>query len=322
MKKQPVPLFVLGSGRSGTTITATLLNRLDRVHIAKETGYIGQCLPLLRKIHEDGCLQQLVENVNSWLATEQWEQRATVDGYRRFCDQHEVSGAAAFIHYIWQLESSTPWNELEYIGDNTPLYVMSIPGILELLPDVRFIHIVRDPRDVVCSVVKMRFGAEDPIAAALEWHTTIGCWLMSERMIEPSHRTECRYEDLCGSPADALGKLAAFLGRSPDEATAAVQAHLQDATRDLAAHTKVASLSHHCRLSEPLSAHRVGRFRNELTAEQIERIEEIVQYGMLAYGYQLAEWRTSPLMKGDRFAMLRILLRDIALKCSKRLRLR
>jgi len=322
MSKPPIPVFVVGNARSGTTITATLLNRLERVHISKETGYIGASLPLLRRIHEDGCLQQLLKDVNSWLATEQWEQRATVDGYRRFCSQHEVNGAAAFLHYVWQLESSTPWDELEYIGDNTPLYVMSIPGILELLPDARFIHVVRDPRDVVCSIVKMRFGPEDSVVAALEWHTTIGCWLMSERLVAPSQKTECRYEDLCEAPEETLGNLAAFLRRSSDEAIAAAVAHRLDASNDRATRTKVASLPHHRRLIEPLSSRRVGRFRSELTAEQIERIEEIVQYGMLAYGYRLSEWRTSPLLKADRISMLRVLLREIALKGMKWLRLR
>lgn len=95
-----------------------------------------------------------------------------------------------------------PWHELSFIGDNTPLYVLAIPAIQDLMPNARFIHMVRDPRDVVCSVLKMRFGADDVVVAAMEWHLTLGCWLMAERIVSADRRMECRYEDLCTARAN------------------------------------------------------------------------------------------------------------------------
>ena len=321
MKRQPTPLFILGSGRSGTTITASLLNRMPGIHIAKETGYIGQNIALLRNIETPSSLQRLISEVNSWLTVEQWQARADLSDFQSFCLTHGIAGASAFIHYVWQLESSTSWDQLEYIGDNTPLYVTCIPAILELMPNARFIHMVRDPRDVVCSIVKMRFGADDPVLAAMEWHATIGCWLMAERMIDSSRRIECHYESLCGDPAMTMQRIAGFLGRGEHEAHKAVALHAAN-SRELPSFGNVAGLPHHARLLEPLNSQRVGRYLRELTKPQIERIEEILQYGLFAYGYQISEWRAGPMSKEDRLQLTLATIRDIMKRVLRRVSLR
>ncbi len=321
MKKQPVPLFVLGSGRSGTTITASLLNRLPRIHVAKETGFIGQNIDLLRDIQNLKSRSRLIEVVNSWLSIEQWETRASSEGFEKFCDQFDVGGPVAFLHYVWQLESSLPWDQLEYIGDNTPLYVTSIPAILDLFPNAKFIHVVRDPRDVVCSVTRMRFGADDLVSAALEWHQTIGCWMMAERMIASENRIECLYERLCVDAQSAMRELATFLGRLESEADQALAEHLNAASEG-ALFNKVSGLSHHSRLNAPLSPQQIGRYRTELTDEQIIRIEEILQYGMRAYGYQPGKWHIGPFVTENRMAILRAGIRDFLKRCRRRMGMR
>jgi hypothetical protein len=311
MSEMPIPVFILGSGRSGTTITAALLNHLPGVHISKESGFLGQHLELLEVVDEPAPRSRLLDVTNSWLTQNGWEQRATETGFREFCDRYRLSGPAAYLHYVWQLESPVPWHELRFIGDNTPLYVMAIPAIQRLLPDARFIHMVRDPRDVVCSIVKMRFGAYDVVMAALEWHVYLGCWLMAERGLPAHQRFECRYEDLCTSPDVTFTRLAAFVGCSGEAAAAALAQHARGGAGALSGFERVATQQHHTRLSEPLSAQRVGRYRQELTAKQVRQIEEIAQYGMLAYGYEPTRWQMHPLMLEHRFQLLKAMVSDM-----------
>jgi hypothetical protein len=315
---QPTPVFIVGSGRSGTTITASLLNRLPGVHIAKETGFIGQNFDLLQRTDHPESLNRLVDVVNSWLTSEQWEQRATAEGFHNFCSRWSLKGGAAFVHYVWQLESKQSWGELQFIGDNTPLYVTCIPMLQQLFPNARFIHLVRDPRDVVCSIAKMRFGAADHMAAAMDWNLMIGCWLMAERTIAESSRVECRYEDLCISPEDTLAKLAAFLGRDRSESDA-ILTSFADAKQTPSMFEKVATLSHHARIAEPLNGSRVARYKAELTTAQIQQLECILQNGMRAFGYEFTDWQVSPLMKNDHLFILRAMLRDALKRCWQRI---
>ena len=318
MNHSPVPIFILGSGRSGTTVTASLMNRLPGVHIAKETGFIGQSVELLRDIANSDSRQQLIEVVNSWLIVEKWSGRASEQGFAAFCQQHQLSGASAFIHYVWQIDSPIPWKQLSFIGDNTPLYVLSIPWLLELFPDAKFMHVVRDPRDVICSVISMRFGADDPIVAAMEWQHALGCWLMAERMLAPANRIEIRYEDLCLSSASTLRKLVDWLG--PEMMMPDLENVLNvDQAAGRGTFQSVADLPHHQRLQEPLNGGRVGRFRTELTANEIARIEAILQNGMLACGYQPSTWQVSPYAAEDRVSQARAMIRDLLKRGIRRL---
>lgn len=310
MSNSPVPIFILGSGRSGTTVTASLMNRLPGVHIAKETGFIGQSVELLRDIANLDSRRKLIDVVNSWLVVEKWSGRASEQGFQDFCEQHQVSGASAFIHYVWQIDSPIPWSQLSFIGDNTPLYVLSIPWLLELFPDAKFVHVVRDPRDVVCSVMSMRFGADDPIVAAMEWQHALGCWLMAERMVSPANRIEIRYEDLCVSSISTLRKLAEWLG--PEMLRPDLDNVLSlDGVIGRSTFQSVAELPHHQRLQEPLNAGRIGRYRSELTASDIARIEAVLQNGMLACGYQPSTWQVSPYATEDRVSQARAMIRDL-----------
>ena len=318
MSNSPVPIFILGSGRSGTTVTASLMNRLPGVHIAKETGFIGQSVDLLRNIENTTSRLQLMEVVNSWLVVEKWSGRASEQGFADFCQQHQLHGASAFIHYIWQIDSTTPWEQLSFIGDNTPLYVLSIPWLLELFPDAKFVHVVRDPRDVVCSVMSMRFGADDPIVAAMEWQHALGCWLMAERMVSPANRIEIRYEDLCMSSTSTLRKLTEWL--SPEMQRLDLENVLSvDGAPGRGTFQNVAEMPHHQRLQEPLNAGRIGRYRTELTANDIARIEAVLQNGMLACGYQPSTWQVSPYATEDRVSQARAMIRDLLKRGIRRL---
>lgn len=93
MSQHPIPVFILGSGRSGTTITASLLNHLPGVQIAKETGYIGQNLALLQDIANPHALSRLIREVNSWLEKERWEHTVSVQGFRDFCQHYQFFGS-------------------------------------------------------------------------------------------------------------------------------------------------------------------------------------------------------------------------------------
>lgn len=85
-----------------------------------------------------------------------------------------------------------------------------------LWPNAKFIHLVRDPRDVAPSVIQMGW-------AATSWHA-IQLWLESEDEVEdlesvvpPETLMRIRYEDLVRSPERELGRICAFLGLMYDE---------------------------------------------------------------------------------------------------------
>jgi hypothetical protein len=320
MSQHPVPVFILGSARSGTTVTASLLSQLPGVQIVKETGFVAQHVAQLQDIANPASLRRVIDAANSWLKPGQVDKRASLEGFSRFCALNDIHGGGAFLHYVWQLNSPKPWRELSFIGDNTPLYVMAIPQIQSLMPNARFIHMVRDPRDVVASILTMRFGADDAAVAALEWHVYVGCWMMAERLVAAERRIECRYEDLCTTPAATFGRLARFLECTEADAAEALARHVGTGSQFATGFEEVAAEPHHTRITEPLSSDRIGRYKSELTDAQIRSIEEIAQCGMLAYHYEPSRWHIHPLLHENRISLLRSMVKDVGRRSLKRLR--
>lgn len=64
----------------------------------------------------------------------------------------------------------------------------------------------------------------------------------------------------------------------------------------------------------------MGRYKSELTAAQIQAIEEIAQHGMLASGYEPTGWHEHPLIRENRIRLLKSVIKDLANRSLKRLR--
>jgi hypothetical protein len=112
--------------------------------------------------------------------------------------------------------------EKPFAGDKTPGYVRRIEQIHELWPRARFVHIVRDPRDVCLSMLEWRSGertagqfgtwAIDPvISTALYWRYSLAAGREAGESLGPDLYREVRYEDQVSSPECELERICKFL---------------------------------------------------------------------------------------------------------------
>jgi hypothetical protein len=97
----------------------------------------------------------------------------------------------------------------------------------ELFPDARFIILLRDPRDVVRSLLQCRWrcsraghssGEDDVGAAASLWADFVETALaVAPGLARSSCLTWLRYEELCTRPHEVMRCLGAFLGEVPPQ---------------------------------------------------------------------------------------------------------
>ncbi len=105
------------------------------------------------------------------------------------------------------------------IAERTPLHVFHLELIGAIYPDARFVHIIRDGRDVARSIAAQRWGPEEIAAAATEWRDAI--LAARAATLPPGVYREVRYEDLLTDPAPLVTGLYQWLGlESPDEVVA------------------------------------------------------------------------------------------------------
>jgi hypothetical protein len=95
-------------------------------------------------------------------------------------------------------------------GDKTPRYVESIPLLARLWPDARFVHLVRDGRNVALSYADVPFGPKTVAKAAELWATRVRMGIEAGRALRDRY-IEIRYEDLVEDAEGEAKDLCEFL---------------------------------------------------------------------------------------------------------------
>ena len=221
MSKNP-HVFIVGCPRSGTTLLQRMLDNHPDLAVANDTHFIP------RVIAKEG-------ESNPPLTPDLVRR---VQAYRRFSrlglTDDEVSAAAeraesyaTFVQHLYDAFASR--NGKQLAGDKTPDYGQHIPRLLALFPEAKFVHIVRDGRDVALSTIDWATPAKGPgrwtlwpaspmAAAALWWRWQVEPAIEARSRFGPDRVFETRYEDLVAAPEFELDRIARFLGLPFDDA--------------------------------------------------------------------------------------------------------
>lgn len=168
-------------------------------------------------------------------------------------------------------------------GDKTPIYSSYVDLIHRIFPRARFVHIIRDGRDVALSMLD-KWGHElhiDIYFAARNWVRRIHQAQTSGAQLGPELFHELRYEDLVREPEAQLRGLCHFLGEPYTPEMAAPHRLARKA---------IGEGDFHAPLREPPSANRIQRWKEMSVADQ--RLFQYVAGTLLAEsGYEVVDLR-------------------------------
>jgi hypothetical protein len=197
------PFFIVGSARSGTTLLRLMLNAHPDVAVPPESRFIAELWTGQDEVKIDELLAKLDRNkrFQTWglpLAAVRQE----LDD-KTFAPYTEVIEAA--YHAYARAHGKRRW------GDKTPRYVRNIPLLARLWPDARFIHLIRDGRDVALSYADVPFGPKNVATAAKLWSARVQAGLRDGRVLGGKRYIEVNYEDLVEDPEGETRDLCDFL---------------------------------------------------------------------------------------------------------------
>jgi len=205
----PAP-FVVGVGRSGTTLLRMMLDAHPELAIPPETHFVPG---LIERAHEGAGVDALVDEIVGARAWADFGIRA--ERLRERVTGQEGGGAAvlrAFYGLCAEREGKGRW------GDKTPIYVRSMRPIGGELPEARFVHLIRDGRDVALSRRARGMGAGKPIAdTADRWRRRIEEARAQARRLRGRY-FELRYEDLVTRPEPQLRRVCELIELDYDAA--------------------------------------------------------------------------------------------------------
>jgi Sulfotransferase family len=201
---EPPPFFIVASARSGTTMLRIILNRHSRIAVPPESRFITELWDGSQEVDSDSFLRKLAEHQRFTA----WE--LSIDSVRKeLGDRPQVSYhdaiSAAYCAYA-RSKGKELW------GDKTPRYVEHIPFLANLFPQSRFVHLVRDGRDVALSYADVSFGPKTVSTSAHLWARRVSAGIREGRALGPERYTEVRYEQLVEDPEPQLKELCRFIG--------------------------------------------------------------------------------------------------------------
>jgi hypothetical protein len=202
---------VVGVGRSGTTLLRMMLDAHPQLAIPPETYFVPGVIDLAQ---EDADADALVDEI---VAARSWADFGIrPEHLRERVAGLEEAGPAAVLRAFYGLcaerEGKPRW------GDKTPIYVRSMRRIGGELAEARFVHLIRDGRDVALSRRARGMGAGKPIADTAErWRRRIEEARTQARRLRGRY-LELRYEDLVTVPEPELRRVCELIELDYDPA--------------------------------------------------------------------------------------------------------
>jgi hypothetical protein len=96
-------------------------------------------------------------------------------------------------------------------ADKTPIFVESIELLSELFEEARFVHLIRDGRDVALSFLEREWGPKTMEEAAKRWRKRVRSGRNAGAGPAADRYVEIRYEDLVAEPSGVLREVCRFI---------------------------------------------------------------------------------------------------------------
>jgi hypothetical protein len=280
---------VVGVGRSGTTLLRLMLDAHPELAIPPETGFL---LPLFERSADLPALApcelaRLVTGFHTW-----GDFGLPAAGYERELLRLDPFSLADGVRLFYRLyarrHGKSRW------GDKTPVYGRHLPAVRQLLPESRFVHLLRDGRDVALSLRSVWFApAHDITGLARYWAEQVELSRAAGELL--GGYLEVRYEDLVTAPKPTLRSICRFLGLTYDRAMARPHERAPERLREIQDQTlpdgqgrisREQRLAQHPNLLLPPDPRRLGRWRTEMTAAERSEFAGVAGPLLRQLGYE------------------------------------
>lgn len=202
------PIFIVGVQRSGTTLLRLILNAHSEIAIPEEARFLSPILvkDSVDKIYKGNELQNVIQYFRNNGQFALWNFNST-----DFFNELESTEEISVKDLITLMYTNYCTKEGKQIWGDKSLFFGSIDILQKLFPDARFIHIVRDGRDIFDSWRKMDATKSNPAVMALDWAYKETKINNAFTHISKKNQLTLKYEDLLKNPQEVVTLVCDFL---------------------------------------------------------------------------------------------------------------
>jgi len=294
------PFFIVGSSRSGSTLLRLMLASHSRIAIPSETWFLSALLeefPCDRLLRNDEISRAVTVMTSHYrwpdmgLDAAEMRRRAAKLSAVRLRDLVEIV-------YRWhmEVEGKSRW------GDKTPAYIEIVPSLAALFGNARFIHLIRDGRDVAKSFQRQRWHGPWMHGYTREWSRAVELDLQLSKSVLNERILRVFYEDLVLHPEPTLRGICAFIEERFEDQMLFWQAKVDSAV-------PLREKRFHSSLGKELNPSDVSRWKRDMTSREIFVAEALIgaQLSHLGYERRFRSMGWSPLLALTRIGCRKVL---------------
>jgi len=295
------PFFIVGSGRCGSTLLRMMLASHSRLTVPPETWFL---IPLVKRLSIDRSLSadEIECAVSIMTGDYRWpDMKLDAQEFRRDVSQLTEPYVRDVVEVVYrrhiEAEGKARW------GDKTPVYIEILPELARMYPGSRFIHLVRDGRDVAKSFKATSWptGGRWLHENTREWTKALKYhwrWAGSEFR---DRILLVRYEDLLLEMESTLRQICLFIGEKFEPQMLAWEGKVDEQVpaREQVRHTK---------LKLRIGSEGLTRWKREMSARETFVSEAFMGSHLSRLGYERRY--PSPLWT-PAFALTRLYCRTV-----------
>ena len=281
-------LFIVGSPRSGTTLLRNIISAHSRIVITPEARWIPLWYENRKGLTPEGLVTPAL--ISELLAHPKFALfHLGEDEVMGLTRNSEPMSYASFLTAIFDMYGRIRGKDL--VGNKTPDSVRKIDTLHSLWPKARFVHLIRDGRDIALSLMNrpgweahrkpgtFKTWKNDPVStAALWWELNVGAGRNAGKLLGPDLCYEMRYESLVSDPKNECERLCEFLDLPYDES--------------MLHHYREPVLKSNPELGERRDRQPITRrlrdWRTQMSLKDVERFEAAVGVLLEELGYERA----------------------------------
>jgi Sulfotransferase family len=270
--------FFVGCGRSGTTLVRAIFNAHPHFCVPDESYFPLTFLQYRRRYEQQPfAIEAFLSDLAADGSFANW--RVDIDAVRERLRASPPRSVPEAIRAVYATYAAAQGKER--YGDKTPVFVRSMPRLAAAFPEARFVHIVRDGRNVALSRVAASWSSDLVHKEALVWRGVVAKGRHDGIRLGADRYRELRYEDLVDDPEVVVGDVCRFLDLEYDPAMIRYHEH---------AAALVAELPHPEEHSNLVVAPtRTRRWQDEMRPADVALFEAIAGRQLDAFGYETSE---------------------------------
>jgi hypothetical protein len=275
----PQIAFIVGMGRSGTTLLTNMLNSNAEVIASPENEFI---IHSFREFEHkdfsdpavvDAFIAMFERNFNRVISI--WKPRAELRKDIAALDDKCFANVCKMVYLNYPL-SEKDKTKVKWVIDKNPFYSLHIDTLHRLFPDAKFIVIARDYRDNIISRKKYSDETVPLHKLAAHWNYFYEEIFHSLKKNNLPHHF-IRYEDLASDPVNALKAVCRYLNIEYSDQMLQFQElskkQKQHAAENVSREKNEKIQRMHSNLEKAVNTERVNAFVNELDPSEIALLD-------------------------------------------------